>query len=412
MEQTKFSNIFIVMEDIEDARYTLKNLALINTKARIVLVNQWDDNEIGKENENTTIVHTDQLLAAHLYDQLPNVPLVAQNVGLGQGEIMEVHVPFGSTYAYRHIGSIVQKKWKIAALYRDEKQILPTNDTMIRPNDTILILGKPIVLNGVYNTINKRRGLFPEPFGKNAYLILDFRHDQKDAMLYLKQSIYLLEKLENRELFVRILYPNNFELIEELKTFESKTVSLSVSYLNEHVETLIKSDMIEFNVGLVMNSIPTFEADNLKETLYMLKKLVFLFGDDLLYNVKNSVILMSEKDRMESISSTAFDISEALGLSLTVGDFDPEGDFESRKIILEHYETLTHLFNMEINIEQKVANPIRELSVMENVLQVAPFEKSLNSDSFKKFISSQVQDFLLTTNRHPKLLVPFAITES
>ena len=105
---------------------------------------------------------------------------------------MEVHVPFGSSYAYRHIGSILQNQWKIAALYRDEKQILPTNDTMIRPNDTLLILGKPIVLNGIYKTINKRIGLFPEPFGKNIYLILDLRHDQKDAVLYLKQSIYLV----------------------------------------------------------------------------------------------------------------------------------------------------------------------------------------------------------------------------
>lgn len=400
------------MEDIEDARYTLKNLGLINTKARIVLVNQWDDNEIGKESENTTIVHTDQLLAAHLYDQLPNVPLVAQNVGLGQGEIMEVHVPFGSSYAYRHIGSIVQNKWKIAGLYRDEKLILPTNDTMIRPNDTLLLLGRPIVLNGVYNMINKRRGLFPEPFGKNAYLILDFRYDQKDALLYLKQSIYLLEKLEDRELFIRIIYPNNFDLIEELKTYESQDVTLSISYQNEDLKSQIINDIHEFNVGLVMNSIPAFEADNLKETLYELKKLVFLFGDELLYNVKSSVVLMSEKEKMESISSTAFDISEALGQGLIVGDFDPEGDFESRKMILEHYETLTHLFNMEIKIEQKVANPIRELSAMENVLQVAPFEERLNSDSFRKLISSQIQDFLLTTNRHPKLLVPYANTES
>jgi hypothetical protein len=412
MEETKFSNVFIVMEDIEDARYTLKNISLINTKTRIILVNQWDDNEIGKDNENTTIVHSSQLIAAHLYDQLPNVPLVAQNVGLGQGEIMEVHVPFGSSYAYRHIGSIVQKNWKIAALYRDDKQILPTSATMIRPNDTLLILGQPIVLNGVYNTINKRRGLFPEPFGKNGYLILDFRHDKKDALLYLKQSIYLLEKMEDKELFVRIIYPNNFELIEELKKFESKHVTLSISYQNENLRSQIINDIHEFNVGLILNSIPTFEADDLKEILYELKKLVFLFGDELLYNVKNSVVLMSEKEKMESISSTTFDISEALGIGLTLSDFDPEGDFESRKMILEHYETLSHLFNMEINVEQKVANPIRELSTMTDILQVAPFEKRLNTASLRKLISNQVQDFLLTTYRHPKLLVPYAITES
>jgi hypothetical protein len=412
MDATKFSNLFIVMEDIEDARYALKNIALINTKMRIVLVNQWDDEEIGKDHENINIVHSNQLIAAHLYDQLPNVPLVAQNVGLGQGEIMEVHVPFGSSYAYRHIGSILQNKWKIAALYREEKQILPTNATMIRPNDTLLILGKPIVLDGVYKTINKRIGLFPEPFGKNVYLILDFKHDQKDAVLYLKQSIYLIEKLEDKELFVRIMHPNNFKLIDELKALESDHVTISISYEDKNVKSLVENDIHEFNIGLIMNSIPTFESDDLKETLYNLKKLVFLFGEKLLYNIKRSVVLMSENEKMESISSTAFDISETLGLGLTLGDFDPEGDFESKKMIIEHYETLTQIFNMEMNIEQKVANPIRELSNMEDILQIAPFEKRLNTDSFRKLISNKIQDFLLTTNRHPKLLVPFALTES
>ena len=120
---------------------------------------------------------------------------------------------------------------------------------------------------------------------------------------------------------------------------------------------------------------------------------------------------MSENEKMESISSTAFDISESLNLKLTLGDFDPEGDFESKKMIIEHYETLTHIFNMEINIEQKVVNPIRELTVMEDILQIAPFEKQLNTDSFMRLISTRVQDFLLTTKRHPKLLVPFALGE-
>ena len=410
MNETKFSHLFIVMEDIEDAQYVLKNIAMIKPKIRITLVNQWDDHKIGKDHENITIVHSDKLIAAHLYDQLPNVPLVAQNVGLGQGEIMEVHVPFGSSYAYRHVGSILQQKWKIAALYREGKQILPGNTTMIRPNDTLLILGQPIVLNGVYKTINKRIGLFPEPFGKNLYLILDLRHDKKDALLCLKQSIYLIEKLEDKELFVRILYPNDFALIEELKSLESEHVTISISYENEDVKSLIEKDIHEFDVGLVMNSIPSFEADDLKEILYNLKKLVFLFGDKLLYNIKNSVVLMSENEKMESISSTAFDISETLGLGLTLGDFDPEGDFESKKMIIDHYETLAHIFNMEVNIEQKVANPIRELSNMEDILQIAPFEKHLNTDSLRKLISNKVQDYLLTTNRHPKLLVPFAVT--
>ena len=411
MSETKFSNLFIVMDDIEEARYVLKNIALINTKMRIVLVNQWDDDEIGKDQDNITIVHTSALIAAHLYDQLPNVPLVAQNVGLGKGEIMEVHVPFGSSYAYRHIGSILQRKWKIAALYRDDKQILPTNATMIKPNDTLLIVGKPIVLDGVYKTINKRMGLFPEPFGKDIYLLLDFRYDKENAVKYLEESLYLLNKLEEKSLFVRIVYPNDFTLLETLKAYESENVTISISYKNEDIQRLIEFDIHEYDIGLIMNSIPTFEADKRKDALYKLKKLVYLFGDKPLAETTTSVILMSEQEKMESISSTAFDITETLGLSLSLCDFDPEGDFKSREMIIEHYETLTHIFNMEINIEQKVANPIRELSHMDHILQISPFEERLNSGNLRKLISSKVQDFLLTTFKHPKLLVPFAITE-
>jgi hypothetical protein len=411
MSETKFSNIFIVMDEMEDVRYVLKNITLIDTKMRVILVNQWDDDEIGKEQENITIVHSAALLAAHLYDQLPNVPLVAQNVGLGQGEIMEVHIPFGSSYAYRHIGSILQRKWKIAALYRDEKQILPTNATMIKPNDTLLILGKPLVLDGVYRTINKRMGLFPEPFGKDLYLLLDFRHDKERAIQYLQETIYLLEKLEEKSLFVRVIYPNDFHILDILKSYESENITVSIHYQNDDIKQLIEYDIHEYNIGLVLNSIPTFEAENLKETLYNLKKLVYLFGTKTLMNIKTSIILMNENEKMESISSTAFDITETLGLTLTLADFDPEGDFESRAITVEHYETLTHIFNMEINIEQKIANPIRELSKLENVLQITPFEDRLNTVGIKKLISSKIQDFILTTNKHPKLLVPFAITE-
>jgi len=411
MAETKFSNIFIVMDDIEDAQYVIKNIALINSKIRVVLVNKWDDEDIGKDQENITIVHTDALLSAHLYDQLPNVPLVAQNVGLGQGEIMEVHIPFGSSYAYRHINSIVQQKWKIAALYREDKQILPTNATMIKPNDTLLIVGKPIVLDGVYKTINKRIGLFPEPFGKNIYLILDFRFDKKNAIKYLQESLYLLEKLEEKELVVRVLYPNDFALLDTLKTYESDNVTISISYKNDDMKKVIEFDIHEYNIGLVMNSISAFEADALKDTLSSLNKLVYLFGDIPLVETKTSIVLMREHEKMESISATTFDISETLGLNLTLCDFDPEGDFKSKEMTIEHYETLTHIFNMEITLEQKVANPIRELAKMKNILQIAPFEEHLNSTSLRKLISVKVQDFILTTQRHPKLLVPFAVTD-
>jgi len=411
MSSTKFTHVFVIMEDLEDTIYSIKNVSMINNKMRIVAVNHWDDKSIGKDADNVTVINSNKLVASFLYDQLPNIPVIAQNIGLGLGEIMEIRVPFGSSYAYRHIGSIVQRKWKIVALYRNEKQILPTSATMIRPNDTLLILGKPMVLDGVYKTINKINGLFPEPFGKDIYLILDFRFDQDNALTYINESIYLVEKLKNKSLFIRVLYPNNFKLISQIRELERDNISLSICYKNEDIKSLIEYDINMHNIGLVMNSIPTFDADDLGHTLYDLRKLVFIFGDKALVNIDKSIVLMSKKEKMESISSTAFDISRTLDLEINLCDFDPEGDFDSKKMTIEHYETLAQIFKMELKIEQRVANPIREITAMDDILQIAPFEDNLNTNNFIKLISTRIQDFILTTTKHPKLLIPFAIFE-
>jgi len=409
MDDVRFSDIFIVMQNKEDAVYSLKNIRMIDENVRVIFVNQWDDEEVARDEKYVTILNSDELLATHLYEHLPNVPVIAQNVGTASGEIMEVHVPFASTYAFRHVGSILQRKWKIAAIYRDEKQILPTNATMIRPNDTLLVLGKPLVLDGVYKTINKRIGLFPEPFGKDLYLLLDFRYDQENALLYLKQCLYLLEKLDDKSLYIRVIYPNNFTLIDELKAYESEKVTVSVCYDDEDNNKLVEFDIQEYDIGLILNSIETFESDALQKTLYDLKKIVYLFGDKLLYNIKDCIILMDENEKMESISSSAFDITESLALTLTLADFDPEGEFETRKMVVDHYETLAHIFNMKIDIVQKIANPIREISEMEDVLQIVPFEKELRHNKMLKFVSTKVKDFILSSKKHPKLLVPFAL---
>ncbi|MCF6243757.1 MAG: hypothetical protein L3J43_01825 [Sulfurovum sp.] len=408
---TKFANVFVILEDKEDAEYTLKNIALINPNTRTVFVNQWDDKKMGKACKNITIFYSDELMAAHLYDHLPNVPLVAQNVGLGRGEIMEIHVPFGSSYAYRHVGSVLQRRWKIAALYRDEMQILPTPATMIQPNDTLLVVGKPRVLHSVYKTINKRTGLFPEPFGKNLYFMIDMRFDNENILMHLRESIYLLDKLENKSLFIRVFFPNDFNLLEKLKKFESDKVSISISYDSDDIDKQIEYDLHEHDIGLVLIGKESFEVDNHKEILYNLKKLVYLFGDRHLYNIKKCIVLMSENNKMESISATAFEISESLGLNLLLGDYDPEGEFEEKKITIEHFETLSQIFNIEIEIEQKVSNPIRKLSSMNEILQVLPFEKELNTNNFIRLISTKMQDLVLSVTKHPKLLVPFELSE-
>ena len=92
-----------------------------------------------------------------MVEKLPNIPVLAQNIGLRQGEIMEIRIPFGSAYAYRYIGSIEQKQWRIFGLYRNHKMIDIKPSLVLKPNDVILVIGKPDVLMQVYNVIGKHK---------------------------------------------------------------------------------------------------------------------------------------------------------------------------------------------------------------------------------------------------------------
>ncbi len=69
---------------------------------------------------------------------------------------------------------------------------------------------------------------------------------------------------------------------------------------------------------------------------------------------------MGDELEMESISSALFDLSEILGIKLKLCNLDPEGDFADKNNIVEHYETLSNLYGLKVEIEEKMVNPIHE----------------------------------------------------
>ena len=49
------------------------------------------------------MINESLVLSGKLFEKFPNVPRTAKYIGLGQGEIMQISVPFGSPYAYLRI---------------------------------------------------------------------------------------------------------------------------------------------------------------------------------------------------------------------------------------------------------------------------------------------------------------------
>ena len=405
MHAHDFSRIFIVLDDDEEARASLDNVRSVDPKVEIVLLDRWGSFSVLHDGA-IHVVEEAQLVANRLFDHLPNVPVVAQNVGLAQGEIMEVLVPYGSAFAYRHVGSIAQSKWRIAALYREQKLILPTNATMIRPQDALLIVGKPQVLDNIYHRISNKEGRFPEPFGRHLYLMIDLESGSDTAQLQLREAMHLLERLEECQLYVRLIHPGSLETVKEIKTYESERIHVHALYGGEDLSGVVMDDLRAYKAGLVMLDPRLFARKEIARRLLEMEKLVLLFGDAPLYSVTRSAVLVAGEKEMESISSTVFYVSETLELEPCLCNFDPEGDFESKQRIVEHYETLSRIFQYPIKVESKVANPIRSLEAMDHILQIVPFTSELLEDEMFKIFSTRLSDYLLDSTRHPKLLIP------
>ena len=137
-----YYQIMIVVSKKIDAMGTYNNIRTVDKEVQVVLLDRW---QLDMEDHRLEILGSRDVLSSRFVDFLPDMPVIAQNVGLGAGEIMEIRVPIGSSYVYRHLASIVQKKWRISGIYRANSLILPRPTLMIQPNDVLLVVGDPVV---------------------------------------------------------------------------------------------------------------------------------------------------------------------------------------------------------------------------------------------------------------------------
>jgi hypothetical protein len=263
-----------------------------------------------------------------------------------------------------------------------------------------------MVLEDLYQRVNKRQGVFPEPFGKNLYLIVNMQDEKKTILSQINEAIFLRSKLSKTKLFIRFVHIANRKSLEEFRIFETSDVKLSISYNDNDVFKDIDYDISQFDIGLFLLSKEQFFKKYFKSYLYEWMRPIYLFGDTSLLNIKDALILMGDETEMESLSASVFDFSETLNIELSLCDYDPEGDFDNSKNIVEHYKSLSQLYSFKINFEKKRVNPIRELLKHEEILHIASFRKNDKNNSFIGYLSTHFKDYFLTITKHPQLLIP------
>ncbi len=407
LDKNIHTQVLIALNSKDETLSVVKNIRNRQKNLPISILDYWG---IEIKDPVISIYKGIDVLANGMLERLPNIPVMAQNIGMKQGEIMEIKVPFGSSYAYRYIGSIEQNDWKIFGLYRNQKLVTIKPSLILKPNDIILVIGKPNVLMQVYNAIGKSEGQFPMPFGHNIYLYLDlFLQKRKRIKSVVEEVKYLHKMFKNSKLILRITRPTTVGILNMIKeTFVDDTsVEIKMDYYNLGMNKLLKNDIREFDIGMLILTNEMLKKSKNIENILELKVPVFKLGNDLKTRIKKTVVLVNDINSYEQISPVVFDVASQLKTKTKIFDMDPIGEEEDKTHLINHFENLAKIFSQKVEVISDDKNPIRELKKQVDTLQILPLKKEMIKKRFSwKFLYTNPDLISFDMNKYSQLLIP------
>lgn len=405
LNQVMYQNALVVLSTKEDTLAVIEN---IRRKYKDLNFSVYDAWNIQLNDTNIQYYRGNNIISNGLIELLPNIPVFAQNIGLRQGEIMEIKVPFGSTYAYRYIGSIGQKDWRIVALYRNQKLKTVKASLIIKPNDIIVIIGKPKVLLQVYSAISKSSAQFPMPFGLNLYLYIDmFKQTKEEIIDVIKDAKILHKRVKNNKLVVKITRHSSIELINTVRDMFKDVENLIMvdDYYNKGIRVNLQEDKVKYDMGMLILTKSLLEHKNVVNDILALKIPIFKVGREHISSLKSSLILLNDNRLYEQISPILFDISSQLKITPKVFDIDPLGD-SKREELISHLNNLSKIFNQNITVVSEKTNPIKRLNKEQDILQILPLRPDMFKKRGVKFLSTDSDLLSYDSYKFNQILIP------
>lgn len=401
-----FAQVIIVMANKKDTIACYENIRSINREFEIVMLSMWSLSDIKQtleKDRRLDIVDGKNTMSTRLIDSMPDLPVFADNIGLGVGEIMEVKVPSDSPYAYRSIGSLQQRKWRIALIIRSDEIILPNSAEKIRPGDSLITVGDPNVLENVFRAIKREQPQFPNPFGPNIYCIIDMKtQSDKDIISLINSCLYLHYKLSNKILIFKVINPTLNQSFNILKDLNESGVNVIIDYDKTDPQEFY-GDPANLDVGLVVTDDEHFFK--FKKLYYQLKLPILKLGKMEIGSVSTGVILGGDENELQAHSAVIMDICSQLGLVTELFCFDMQNNGADE--LTYYFDGLARLFekSVKINIHTDT-NPLIYLSKKHDLLQFVIFEPELAGRDLFAIFSNQMNRLYKKLRSNAQLFIP------
>ncbi|WP_205589478.1 MULTISPECIES: COG3400 family protein [Helicobacter] len=402
----KISDVFVMLDNPQEQHAIYEIIRQRNKDVRLLVNLPRADMWGGIKDDRLVIIDNTQILANKCIAKIPNVPSVPQGFGLEQGEVMEIGVPYGSVFAYRHIGALRQKDYKIVGIYRKNKFFLSHPSTIILPRDQLLVAGNPEVLNNVYLQVKSNVGQFPAPFGRDIYLYIDMRLQSPQALNRdLKQALFLHENLKSLALYVCVLNPK-VGMIESIRAIEKPDIHVVLDFSGAPFMEKLYTDS-QKKIGLVVVGPELFMHQENRKALFGITTPIFKTNTKGLEGIKKGMVVLNESmQQSEDISSVMFDICAQMGLDMLLYDFDPDKRYKVE--VIDNYKHLSHIYSRKIKIiRTSMKNPILFLRKLEaSIMQFLPFESCITQSQLFWMLSTKVEKIAFLSNTHPQIFIP------
>ncbi|WP_456381940.1 NAD-binding protein [Persephonella sp.] len=217
---------------------------VFNLEASIMVLLFDEERQEEFEKFEVTIIKPAEIITNAVVSKIEKNYTIATNIGLGKGEIIEVHILARSHLVDRKLKYLKPSRWRIAAIYRDGELIIPTGEERIKIGDRVVIIGDPKVLENLVNILLKGIPQFPLQFGANFATVYHPKYRKT-----FEETSYLKKHTKAHKL---LIFP--YRGYDVRKDFEYIKETADIFEIKTSVGDPLELFRLEENIGVV--SIP------------------------------------------------------------------------------------------------------------------------------------------------------------
>ncbi len=400
-------NTLVACFEEDRTNYSLCKFLLNHIPNKISLLNNEINERLYKDiRENIHLVYKGRVLSKYIKNLISFEKKEALGVGIG-GDIIEITVPPNSILVNQKISNFHSSKWRIGAIYRNNKIILPKFSTKILSGDKLLIIGEPKTLENIVTLFLKNEPQFPLSYGYAQVFVVD-KKNIKDKVLEEVLFLYSKTKVRELDIFLENLELNKEFLEEKIKNIKINKL-LSFKFINslEDVDIgficLEKENSKFKRLSYILNS-------QSSKAIKLFKKYevpIFLCSGKNTY--KNILCPIFNMEESLKALETSFQLSKMLSCNLTiliVRQIDLNEENLDVSFIKKTIDSYQRMYKIKAKIVQKIGNPIRVTLNQEKDYDLVVVSGNPNKNS--NFLNPYPPYLIFLLTNITSLIVPYS----